>query len=277
MLHPDEMASQLAHESEPLPLPDDEIHLWVVPESEVPTELLPHYQALLSEDELARYQRRRTVEERRRFLITRATVRSVLSTYHPAIAPALWRFSSNAHGRPEAVFDDQTPPLVFNISHATGMVLLAVARNGELGVDVEDTWRECQVADLVRRFFASAEAEELLLLPESQQRGRFFDLWTLKEAYIKACGMGLAIPLGSFSYHFVGKAISIAFDAARNDQPGRWQLWQLRASERHQVGLAYAGQQPMSLRGRTLVPLQSVSAFDVQPQLIRYSSTNLEP
>src|SRR5690606_12977032 len=95
MLHPDEMAPR----SEPLPLPDDEIHLWVVPESDVPVTLLPHYQALLSEDELARYERRRTEEERRRFLITRATVRSVLSAYHPTLAPALWRFRNNAHGR----------------------------------------------------------------------------------------------------------------------------------------------------------------------------------
>jgi len=273
MPHPDEMAPR----SETLPLPDDEIHLWVVSESEVPATLLPHYQALLSEDELARYERRRSEEERRRFLITRATVRSVLSAYHPAIAPALWRFSSNAHGRPEAVFDDHTPSLVFNISHATGMVLLAVARSGELGVDVEDTWRECQVTDLASRFFSSAEAEELLQLPEADQRARFFDLWTLKEAYIKACGMGLAIPLGSFGYCFAGATIGIDFDEVRQDQPERWQLWQLRASERHQVGLAYAGQQPMRLRGRMLVPLQSFSAFDVQRQLIRYSSTNLEP
>ena len=268
---------QTAPATAPLPLPDDEIHLWVVPESDVPNQLLPHYQSLLSAEELARYQRRRTEEGRRRFLITRATVRSVLSAYHPALAPALWRFSNNAYGRPEAIFDDHTPPLVFNISHATGMVLLAVARRGELGVDVEDTWRECQAGDLARRFFSSAEAEDLLQLPASQQRARFFDLWTLKEAYIKACGMGLAIPLGSFGYRFAGDTISIGFDAARNDQSERWQLWQLRASERHQVGLAYAGQQPMRVLGRTLVPLQSCSALDVQRQLIRYSSTNLEP
>lgn len=261
----------------PLSLPDDEIHLWLVPEAEVPAQLLPHYQSLLSAEELARYERRRSQEERRRFLITRATVRTVLSTYRPALAPAHWRFSSNAHGRPAAIFDDHTAPLVFNISHATGMVLLAIARRGELGVDVEDTWRECQVSELAERFFSRAEAEELLQLPASGQRERFFDLWTMKEAYIKACGLGLAIPLGSFGYRFAGTEISIAFDAARPDRPERWQFWQLHGSERHRVGLAYAGQQRMRLRGQRLVPLQSSRAFDVQRQLIRYSSTNLEP
>lgn len=250
---------------QPLILPDDEIHLWVIPEELVPSDLFPHYQSMLGADELERHQRRRSEADRHRFLITRAAVRLTLSAYIPAVAPADWRFSANAHGRPEAIFPVGTPSLQFNISHATGMVVLAFTCSGELGVDVEDTWRECQIEELAARFFSAAEAETLLALPQEQQRARFFDLWTLKEAYIKACGMGLAIPLGSFGYRFEREAIGIDFDAARHDTQERWQLWQLRPSQRHQVGLAFAGEKPMRLQGRTLIPLHSVTPLELQP------------
>lgn len=250
---------------QPLTLPDDEIHLWVIHESRVPDHLLPHYQSLLSEEELARYQRRRREEDKRRFLVTRAAVRSTLSAYYPPIAPAQWRFTANAHGRPDAVFESDMLPLVFNISHAAGMVVLAIARRGALGVDVEDTWRECQVRELAARFFSAAEAEDLLGLPSSQQRARFFDLWTLKEAYIKACGLGLAIPLGSFGYRFEQGVLSISFDAVRQDTPARWQFWQLHLSEHHQAALAFSGAAPMRLSGRALVPLQSVEDLELCP------------
>jgi 4'-phosphopantetheinyl transferase len=86
----------------------------------------------------------------------------------------------------------------FNLSHTDGLTLVAVAGSGRVGIDAERVRLEIEVEDLSRRFFAPAEAAEIIALSPDAQPGAFFTCWTRKEAFVKALGGGLSVPLNSF-------------------------------------------------------------------------------
>ena len=114
-----------------------------------------------------------------------------------------------------------------------------VTKDRELGVDVEDIQRPGETVAIADRFFSPLETAELLRQPMHKQRDRFFDYWTLKEAYIKARGMGLAIPLDHFSYHLENpQAIRISFAPQLPDNPARWQFSLRTLAGRHRIATA---------------------------------------
>lgn len=244
-------------------LPDNEIHLWLIDDSLIETALLADYLTVLSPEETLRYARFRLDKDKRQFLITRAAIRTTLSYYRGDVLPSQWQFANNEHGRPYVI----SPPaqtLEFNLSHTDGMIVIAVCARGNLGVDVENASRECRASDLAARYFSVSEAKKLLEMPEEEQRGRFLDLWTLKEAYIKACGMGLAIPLGSFSFDFVEEVIAVTFAQDRADDSSMWGFWLLGTADyRIAVGLRSQSPRSMQLKTRTLVPMGAISPKDL--------------
>ena len=194
--------------------------------------------ALLSEDERARHQRFWFDRDRHHFLVAHALVRTTLSRYAD-VRPETWTFETNRYGRPEITGPETSASLRFNLSHTTGLVVCAVVRDREIGVDVEDTRREDASLKIARRFFSPAEVADLEQVPTTRQRESFFDYWTLKEAYIKARGMGLAIPLRHFSFTLdEHQPIRIAFAPELDDDPARWQFAQLRPTDTHLVSVA---------------------------------------
>jgi len=196
------------------------------------------YLPLLSTDEHERMARLVFERDRHRFLLTRALVRTMLSRY-AAVAPADWQFIANVHGRPE-ILDRPAgvPDLRFNLSHTDGLIACAVTIGREVGVDVEHVGRRL-TQDVAARFFAPAEVAHLQSLPDDQQERVFFDYWTMKEAYIKARGFGLALPLGDFAFHFTpGAPPAIAFEPAMQDDPATWQFLQDWPTPMHRLGLA---------------------------------------
>lgn len=211
-----------------------QIHLWLVDAVE-PNE---RQHASLSAAEQARFACIRAPRIKQQYWQARWAVRHALSSYAPEVLPQHWQFSRNAYGRPAL----QTPrlafPLDFNIAHTRGALVMAFVGQGAVGVDVEYIQRRCRALAVAQRYFSPTEVAELHRLAPEQQRTRFFDLWTLKEAYIKACGMGLAISLDSFSFNFAAPELAIAFDARRDDKPERWQFWQSQLSQTHQLALA---------------------------------------
>lgn len=128
----------------------------------------------------------------------------------------------------------------FNISHTDGLVALALAR-APIGVDVEWLARPGRTVELADRFFAPAEVAALRARPEAHQRDRFFDLWTLKESYIKARGEGLAIPLDSFAFTLEGDTISITIDPRAGDVGARWRFALADVGPAHRVAVALGG------------------------------------
>lgn len=217
-----------------LALPPGQAHLWHVSLDEVgDPALLASYRAVMSPEETQRHQRYRFERDRLQYLVTRALVRGTLSRY-ANVDPAAWTFRDNAYGRPEIAGPDGHSALRFNLSNTHGMVVCLVAYGREVGVDVEDTCRLSQTSEIADRFFAPAEVAALRALPVSQQRHRFFEYWTLKEAYIKARGMGLAIPLEKFAFLLEpGSPVRIVIDPSLGDDATRWQFAQFALSPRH--------------------------------------------
>jgi len=222
-------------------------------------ELLRAYDALLTEDEREKRDRFRFEKDQHSCLVTRALVRTMLSRYEN-IAPKDWRFVTNDHGRPEIAEPEIARSLKFNLSHTNGLIACIVAREREIGVDVEDRERSGKLLDIAHRFFSPTEVAALRKLPEKEQLDRFFLYWTLKESYIKARGMGLAIPLSHFSFNIglFDNAISIAFDPRLEDDPSSWQFTALSYSRRHAVAASFrckAGEE-VRLVMRDVVPLR---------------------
>jgi 4'-phosphopantetheinyl transferase len=253
-----------------IPLADDEIHLWITfPEAIREPQLLARYAQLMSAEERDRQQRYMFERDRHDALVTRALVRTVLSHY-VAVAPEHWRFAQGDKGKPEIL--DAPWPLRFNVSHTQGMIICGVARQHDLGVDVEYINRNTEVTDIADRFFSATEVSEMFSLPVAEQRSRFFDYWTLKESYIKAWGQGLAIPLDHFSFHIrdagrtgaVNRDISLSFVPQRDDDPANWQSWLFypNATHRMAISLRGAGSSGHKVRLRQCVPL--LQQWDVE-------------
>lgn len=204
------------------------IDLWCTYISEIGDDSLwPRYEALLSADERARRARFRFGADQRRYLVTRALVRAVLSRY-AAVPPADWAFAPGPRGRPAILAPQVEPPLEFNISHSADLVMVGITSGRALGVDAESIdAREADI-DGLDRYFAPQESAALLALAPAARRRRFFELWTLKESYIKARGLGLAIALDAFSFELTGeRGLSLHMRPPLDDSPAAWQLWQL--------------------------------------------------
>ena len=241
---------------EPLTLGDQDVHLWYCFYEDVrDPDLLARYDALMNPEERARHRRFYFERDQHMFLLTRALCRTVLSRYADCPADA-WEFEKNEWGRPNICGPVEGP--FFNLSNTHGLVACAVARTESIGVDVENHTRTTEPTQIADRFFSKPEVKALMALPEEEQRERFFSLWTLKEAYIKARGMGLAIPLGQFSY-IVDEPISIRFGNKLDDDPARWRFALFEASERHFLALA-VDRPNMSLHAAHVVPLRDTKS-----------------
>lgn len=173
-------------------LPAQDLHVWIVDVRQVlaPDEVLS---SILSKDELLRWRRFRFSRDRRSFLIARSFLRTLLGRYL-AVDPQSIEFEYNQYGKPGLPGEF----LSFNLSHSNNLILYGLALNGALGVDVERINPEFGTQEIAERFFSPHEIEELRHLPIAQQVLGFFNCWTRKEAFIKALGHGLFIPLDSF-------------------------------------------------------------------------------
>ena len=216
-----------------------ELHLWLTFYDElVDDQLRAAYRALLNDAENAQESRFYFEKDRRRYLVTRALVRTVLSRYAPVV-PKDWIFLTNRYGRPEiANTQAMEIGLVFNISHTDSLIVLCVARNRALGVDVENIHRREISVGIAERFFARDEVAELASVPSHRQRDRFFEYWAFKESYIKARGMGLSLPLDKFSFYFTSdRSVNIAIDPELADDAARWHFWQFRPRREYLVAV----------------------------------------
>lgn len=167
-------------------------------------------------------------------------LRQVLSRYAP-VPKKDWQFVSNAYGKP-AIANPGYGWLQFNLSHTQGRVACAVARNRAVGVDVEQHKCLSDLPSLCRHSFSPPEAEHVLSthVPDQQQQ-RFFSYWTLKEAYIKARGIGLSLPLQQFSFvQEVNRNWQLHYAPNFPDDGENWQFSTSRLGKSHY--LAYCVQ-----------------------------------
>jgi 4'-phosphopantetheinyl transferase len=191
--------------------------------------------AFLSPDEAVRYNRYLVPGAAATFLAARMLLRSVLSRY-AALRPAEWRFETNAFGRPHIANPDAPRGLSFNLSHKPGCVTCLVGAARDLGVDVEDSAAgRTHFLEIAGRFFSPSEAAALRDLPEQRRRQSFYELWTLKESYIKARGVGLSLGLSRFSFSVEGDRVIVRFAEGFDDSADAWDFRLFRPDERHVI------------------------------------------
>jgi 4'-phosphopantetheinyl transferase len=223
----------------PLSLAPGHAHLWwAVPERFTDPGELARYRAALTDEERRKTDRFRFARDRQLCLLARVLARTTLSRYD-SVDVSDWGFVTNDCGRP--AIESPASSLRFNLSHTAGMVVCLVARDLDVGVDVEPRSRSGEWLDLASRFFSPEEAAALRQVEEEDRPRRFLEYWTLKEAYIKARGMGLAIPLAHFSFDLPPRRpddVRIRFAPALDDAPGRWQFGVGALGEHHLVATA---------------------------------------
>ncbi len=182
---------------------EDEIQIWLV-SLEPPAAHLRYLQGLLSPDEQQRVARFHFERDRLRFIAGRGTLRCILSDYL-GMPPESLEFRYGTNGKPALAEHCNPIDLRFNLSHSHEMALYAFLHHREIGVDIEHIHPVQNLETIARRFFSAGEYETLRALPEEQKLEAFYNCWTRKEAYIKACGDGVSQPLDKFD-------VSLALD-----------------------------------------------------------------
>jgi 4'-phosphopantetheinyl transferase len=249
-----------------LALSSDRVDIWLLFTDSVAaaSELTVCYQNLLTVQETEKAARFYFAKDAHSYLLTRALVRTTMSRYVP-IAAADWRFEPDRHGRPMIVNrHEQLRHLSFNISHTDGLIILAVTSGNAIGVDTECTRRQIplEVADSC---FSPREIAVLGKMPQSMRHRGCLELWTFKESYVKARGMGLSIPLDKFSFDpGASDDGAVHFEDAFDDSPSRWAFYQFRPSEDHTAALCIerSANPAPELVCRRIVPLRSEQALD---------------
>ena len=168
-----------------------EVQCWSV-RLDVPPERLDSLAATLSPDERKRIARLRFERDRHRFIVARGVLRELLGRYL-GILPSQVRFAYNAFGKPE-LSPEFGSSLRFNLSHSADLALIGITTDTRIGVDLEYIRPQPEYLEIARSFFSATEVDELNGLPSPLQTEAFLNCWTRKEAYVKARGMGLAIP-----------------------------------------------------------------------------------
>ena len=217
-----------------------EVHVWLIP-LDTPGESEPVAYHMLSADEMARADRFRFERDRKRFTMARAAMRAILARY-VGTDPRRVAFDCGEHGKPELVTVPNASELKFNFSHSSGLALLGVTRRVPLGIDIEAVRGDFAAEEIAHSFFSADEVRRLLELPEGQRTEAFFCCWTMKEAYVKALGQGLAIPLDSFSVAFQLNNPA-ALLRAETDANGvnRWTFYDIRVHPAYKAALVVEG------------------------------------
>jgi 4'-phosphopantetheinyl transferase len=218
---------------EPLPLGSGEVHVW---QADLERLSIPETcAAVLSTDECQRADRFRFPRDQRRYRHCRVLLRMLLAGYLQ-IEPAQISFGYWAHGKPSLAASCGSSDIRFNLSHSGEKAVFGFVRSREIGVDVEQIRHDFEVQAIAERFFSAAEGKALSQIPAHDRHQAFFNCWTRKEAFVKAKGGGLLLPLDQFDVSLVpGEPAELLRTRPDPEERNRWSLWNL------EVGPEYAG------------------------------------
>jgi 4'-phosphopantetheinyl transferase len=220
----------------PLMLADGEIHLWSSGVHK-PEAIQTALYRKLSLDERGKAARFRFDEHRNAYIVARGLLRLILSHY-VGIEPEQLHFTYGPRGKPALRDSD----LYFSASHSEGLVVYALARQPQLGIDVEYVRPIATLEVIAKQFFSAAEYDDLLTLNRSKRREGFFNCWTRKEAYVKAVGDGLYTPLDQFQVTLKPNQPA-TFVTIQGDQTlaARWSLFDWKPREQYSGAIAVCG------------------------------------
>ena len=221
-------------------LGNDEVHVWRA-FLDLPAPQVSSLQHTLSTDELTRADRYYFRQVRERFVVGRGLLRAILSRYLGMAAGHL-RFCYGPNGKPHLDKETGGEVLRFNVTHCQGLALYAMASDREVGIDVEYILPDLAREEIAERFFSPREVSTLRALPVAVQPQAFFNCWTRKEAYIKAKGAGLSLPLDQFDVSLAPEEPA-ALLSTRDDsqEAARWALRALDPGPDYAAALAVEG------------------------------------
>mgnify|MGYP000063991965 CR=1 FL=1 len=214
-----------------------QVDVWLVASDAIDADQLRGYETLMDAKERERWQRFLMPKSRLIHLVARALLRTTLSRYAD-VEPTHWRFEANDYGRPSIAAPEIDRDLRFNLSHTDGLVVLAIAEGCEIGIDVETLDRQFDTAQIAPTVFEASELNAFQSAPEHQRCDLFFAFWTLKEAYIKARGMGASLPLDGFAFDLSPAHPRISFNDRCPDDASRWQFRRFNATPEHVIAVA---------------------------------------
>lgn len=221
---------------------------------------MDRYLAMLPEDEREEYNQRQHAGQAEDYLAGRAFLRTVLAQY-TGVKPEELVFGSNEFGKPFLPGSQES--VSFNAAHTHGLTLCAVASGCDIGVDVEFQTDSQGMLEAADDYLSAAEMSALRDVDEEGRLAVFFRSWTLKEAYLKARGQGLSVPLHDFSVMLDGMRVS-RFDAADAE---RWELLLLAQDDDFTAALAVAGKLEQ-LRAYHCIPLVETTALEQLADLL---------
>ncbi len=224
-------------------LAQDEVHVWRVSLEQQPA-LIHHLRSLLSAAEIAKADRFYFERDRLRYTVAHSALRMLLARYlnmELAAAKHL-QFVHNEYGKPALADPALSSKLDFNLSHSRDLALIAFTCARQVGVDVEYMRADLSHEELAERFFSPQENALLQALPLSIKQAAFYHCWTCKEAYIKARGLGLSLPLDSFDVSVHPEEPAKLLASREDGHEGmQWAMYTLRPAAGYAGALVVEG------------------------------------
>lgn len=229
-----------------LPRAGEALVVCAIPESISPELARARYLALLSEAERKQHDRFRFDDDRHTYLVAHALVRTTLGGMLGE-PPEQLAFEIGEHGKPELKHEAHAD-VRFNLSHTRGLVACGVTRSDDIGIDVEQIDRKLEIDTLAGSVLSEDERAALVPLVGSARRERFFRHWTLKEAYVKAVGRGIALPLRSLHVEIAAaQAPQLVFRPPFEDDAAAWWLASEALHGSHVLGVVIRRSSPLKL------------------------------
>src|ERR1700680_1225742 len=218
----------------PPTLVDNELHVWRA-SLDLSSAVRERLQSTLNPEEKKRVEKLLIEKAREHFVAARGILRELLSLYL-GVHPEKIAFSYGPEGKP-SLSPAHNSKISFNVSHSNGMGLFVFANDREIGTDIEYVKPDFRGMEIASKFFSEGESAALAKLPPGERDEAFFGCWTKKEAYVKAHGQGLSIPLDSFTVEF-----SKSKQVLRDEAGAHWSCYALEAAPGYAGAVVAAGE-----------------------------------
>jgi 4'-phosphopantetheinyl transferase len=230
------------------PLHKDEIHIWLVNNTQIPKEQYADFLHILSEEEIERANRFVHEKHRNNYIIAHKALRILLANYSKQTAKELV-FNKNKYGKLSLSKKINIHNIQFNMAHSHNLTVFAFTHDQSIGIDIEFMRNNVQIESISQRYFSLQENKNLSMLNTKEKSQAFFNIWARKEAFIKAIGLGLSYPLSKFEVdtRIISKNEAVAQIALSiNDdyyEQQEWHLYSLQLEENYASALAIKGKE----------------------------------
>lgn len=222
------------------PPTDSDIHVWYASLNGTAHELF-RYRSLLSQDETDRAMRFVFEKDRNHYIVGRGLLRTILGGYL-GLEPAQLTFVYGPHGKPALQSGQSAQAIEFNLSHSNDLVLYAFNLNRRIGVDVEYLIPMTDMDDFAEQFFTPRESAWINSLPGIQKEDAFFKTWTCKEAFLKANGSGLTVPINQVEISLKAEGtVELIAIGEDQEQAANWHIEMFSPLPGYQAALAVEG------------------------------------